>query len=432
MALDNEQFTQERLRKIDGKGREYTVEYKTIEGGVCAAKGFMANGLNCGLNPVKEKNDLGLIYSIKECDAAAVYTQNKVKGAPILVTKSNLEKTGGKARAVIVNSKNANTCNADGEEKAWQMCKLAADALNLKPEEIMVASTGVIGQILPIEPIADHVQELADGLTENGNERAATAIMTTDTVKKEVAVTFELNGKTCCLGGMAKGSGMIHPNMATTLNFITTDVNISAELLQKALSEIVKVTYNCLSVDGDTSTNDMVCLLANGLAGNEKINAETAEYEIFKGALYQVMMQMTKMLAKDGEGASKLLECTCAGAPDLDTAIIVAKSVIRSPLFKCAMFGEDANWGRILCAIGYAEADFDITKVSVDLASEKGSIHVCENGAGVPFSEDEAKVVLSADEIYIQIDLHQGDTTAKAWGCDLTYDYVKINGDYRS
>ena len=227
-------------------------------------------------------------------------------------------------------------------------------------------------------------------------------------------------------------SGMIHPNMATTLNFITTDVNISAELLQKALSEIVKVTYNCLSVDGDTSTNDMVCLLANGLAGNEKINAETAEYEIFKGALYQVMMQMTKMLAKDGEGASKLLECTCAGAPDLDTAIIVAKSVIRSPLFKCAMFGEDANWGRILCAIGYAEADFDITKVSVDLASEKGSIHVCENGAGVPFSEDEAKVVLSADEIYIQIDLHQGDTTAKAWGCDLTYDYVKINGDYRS
>ena len=296
----------------------------------------------------------------------------------------------------------------------------------------MVASTGVIGQILPIEPIADHVQELADGLTEDGNERAATAIMTTDTVKKEVAVTFELNGKTCCLGGMAKGSGMIHPNMATTLNFITTDVNISADLLQKALSEIVKVTYNCLSVDGDTSTNDMVCLLANGLAGNDKINAETAEYETFKGALYQVMMQMTKMLAKDGEGASKLLECTCAGAPDLDTAIIVAKSVIRSPLFKCAMFGEDANWGRILCAIGYAEADFDITKVSVDLASEKGSIHVCENGAGVPFSEDEAKVVLSADEIYIQIDLHQGDTTAKAWGCDLTYDYVKINGDYRS
>ncbi len=408
------------------------MELKAIEGGVCAAKGFLANGLNCGLNPVKEKNDLGLIYSETMCNAAAVYTQNKVKGAPILVTKKNLEKTGNQAQAVIVNSKNANTCNADGEEKAWRMCELTAEALSLTPEEVIVASTGVIGQILPIEPIENHMKELAEGLTVEGHTQAAVAIMTTDTVKKEVAVEFEINGTVCRLGGMAKGSGMIHPNMATTLNFITTDTCISSELLQKALSEIVKITYNCLSVDGDTSTNDMVCILANSQAGNTKIAAEDADYQIFKEALYQVMMQMTKMLAKDGEGASKLLECTCAGAPDLDTAIIVAKSVIRSPLFKCAMFGEDANWGRVLCAIGYAQADFDIAKVSVDLASAKGTIHVCENGAGVEFSEEEAKIVLGEDEIFINIDLHQGESEAKAWGCDLTYDYVKINGDYRS
>ncbi len=406
--------------------------FSCVDGGVCAAEGFVANGLNCGLNPVKEKNDLGMIYSKTLCDAAAVYTQNKVKGAPILVTKANLAAVNGKARAVIVNSKNANTCNADGVEKAQAMCQLAADALQIRPEEVIVASTGVIGQILPLEPIRDHVGELAEGLSRENHDQAANAIMTTDTFPKEVAVTFELDGKTCHLGGMAKGSGMIHPNMATTLNFVTTDVNISAELLQKALSEIVKVTYNCLSIDGDTSTNDMVCILANGRAENPRIVTEDASYEYFKQALYAVMMTMTRMLAKDGEGASKLLECTCSGAPDQDTAIIVAKSVIRSPLFKCAMFGEDANWGRILCAIGYAEADFDIGKVSVDLVSENGSIHVCEQGAGVTFSEEEAKTVLGAEEIGIVIDLHQGTAQAKAWGCDLTYEYVKINGDYRS
>lgn len=408
------------------------MNYTHIEGGVCAAKGFVANGLNCGLNSNKNKNDLGLIYSETLCNAAAVYTLNKVKGAPILVTKQNLEKTNNTAKAVIVNSKNANTCNADGEEKAWKMCQLTAEALQIAPEEVVVASTGVIGQVLPIEPIADSMKALADGLASDRNDKAANAIMTTDTFPKEVAVEFMIGDQICHLGGMAKGSGMIHPNMATTLNFITTDVAISASLLQKALSEIVKVTYNCLSVDGDTSTNDMVCVLANGLAQNPEIIAEDDAYAIFKDALYLVMMEMTKMLAKDGEGATKLLECTCAGAPDLDTAIIVAKSVIRSPLFKCAMFGEDANWGRILCAIGYAEAEFDITKVSVDLASDRGTIHVCENGAGVAFSEKEAKVVLGADEIYIHIHLHQGDVQAKAWGCDLTYDYVKINGDYRS
>lgn len=403
-----------------------------IDGGVCAAKGFVANGLNCGLNPDKNKNDLALIYSETECDAAAVYTLNKVKGAPILVTKKNLAITGGKAKAVIANSKNANTCNADGEEKADKMCALTADVLGIKKEEVIVASTGVIGQILPIEPIENHIKELAEGLSSANHGKAANAIMTTDTIQKEVAVEFEIDGKKVRIGGMAKGSGMIHPNMATTLNFVTTDAAIDKELVQKALSKIVKVTYNCLSVDGDTSTNDMVCIMANGLAGNEKINEEDEAYDIFCQGLYLVLMNMTRMLAKDGEGATKLLECSCKGAPDLDTAIIVAKSVIRSPLFKCAMFGEDANWGRVLCAIGYAEAEFDIDKVEVDLSSEKGSIHVCENGSGVAFSEEEAAVVLSADEIFINIDLHQGDAEAKAWGCDLTYDYVKINGDYRS
>ncbi|MBQ8527981.1 MAG: bifunctional glutamate N-acetyltransferase/amino-acid acetyltransferase ArgJ [Lachnospiraceae bacterium] len=406
--------------------------FKFVEGGVCAAKGFEANGLNCGLNPNKEKNDLGMVFSSMPCNTGAVYTQNKVKGAPILVTKKNLEKSGGISRAIIVNSKNANTCNADGEQKAERMCELAADALGIAREEVIVASTGVIGQILPIEPIETHIEQLAAGLMVDGNEKAATAIMTTDTVKKEVAVEFELGGVTCRLGGMAKGSGMIHPNMATTLNFVTTDVAISSELVQKALSEIVKITYNCLSVDGDTSTNDTLTVMANGLAGNTCITEENADYTVFKDALYIVLMNMTKMLAADGEGATKLLECSVSEAKDLDTAITVAKSVICSPLFKCAMFGEDANWGRVLCAIGYADAEFDINKVDVDLASENGTLPVCRNGAGVEFSEEFAKEVLAADEIYIKVSLHDGEAKAKAWGCDLTYDYVKINGDYRS
>ena len=369
---------------------------------------------------------------MKECNAAGVYTQNKVKGAPIIVTKKHLEKSSGKAKAVIVNSKNANTCNADGEEIAEKVSELLADAIGIKPEEVIVASTGVIGQRLSVKPFEDYMQQLVDGMTADGHTAAADAIMTTDTVRKEVAVEFEIDGKVCHLGGMAKGSGMIHPNMATTLNFVTTDTAISSEMVQKALSEIVKITYNCLSIDGDTSTNDMVSVMANGLAGNKEIVAEDENYEKFKKALYIVMSNMTKMLAADGEGASKLLECTCCGAPDMETAIIVAKSVIRSPLFKCAMFGEDANWGRILCAIGYAEAEFDISKVSVSLRSEVGSVKVCENGAGVEFSEDEAAKLLAKDEIFIDINLGQGEASAKAWGCDLTYDYVKINGDYRS
>ena len=409
------------------------MDFKIIDGGVCAAKGFKASGVYCAIkeNPTK-KNDIALIVSDVMCNAAGVYTSNKVKGAPVVVTKKNLEKSGGKAKAVIVNSKNANTCNADGEEKAEKMCSLAADALGIKPEEVIVASTGVIGQVLPIEPILKAVPQLLEKLSYTGNVEAATAIMTTDTVKKEYAVEFDIGGKVCHLGGMAKGSGMIHPNMATTLNFITTDCAVSAPMLQKALSEIVKITYNCLSVDGDQSTNDTCMLMSNGLAENAEIAAEGAEFDTFKAALYQVMANLTRMLAKDGEGATKLLTCICSSAPDLDTAIIVAKSVIRSPLFKCAMFGADANWGRVLCAIGYAEADFDINKVDVDLGSRAGRIAVCRNGAGVDFSEDEAKKILTEDEIEIYIELNAGNAKATAWGCDLTYDYVKINGDYRS
>ncbi len=411
--------------------KEY-IGYTYTDGGVCAAKGFKANGLNCGLNPNKEKNDLCIVVSDTDCTAAAVYTTNKVKGAPIIVTKAHLDRTNGVCRAVITNSKNANTCNFDGEEKAEKMCALAANELGIDADKVIVASTGVIGQILPIEPIESHIGALVSGITYDGNEKAATAIMTTDTVKKEVAVSFKLGDTEVKLGGMAKGSGMICPNMATTLNFITTDAKISSSAIKAALSEITKITYNCLSIDGDTSTNDMVCLMANGMAGNTEITEDSKDFETFKQALFIVMSELTKMLAKDGEGATKLIECSVSGAPTLDTAITVAKSVISSPLFKCAIFGEDANWGRILCAIGYADAEFDISKTDVDISSEKGRISVCRNASGVPFSEEEASVVLSADEIFIEVDLHEGDSSAKAWGCDLTYDYVKINGDYRS
>lgn len=406
--------------------------YEVIQGGVCAAKGYKASGINCGLNSDKNKNDLGLLVCDVDANTAAVYTQNKVKGAPVTVTKAHLNTTGGLSRAVIMNSKNANTCNADGEEKAEMMCKLVSEKLGIEQNKVLVASTGVIGQILPIEPIRDGMDKLIGGLSYTGNEAAATAIMTTDTHKKEYAVKFSVGGKECVIGGMAKGSGMIHPNMATTLNFITTDAAVSSEMLQNALSDIVKITYNCLSVDGDTSTNDMIILQADGLAGNDEISEENEDFAVFKKALYIVMSELTKMLAKDGEGATKLLECSVSSAPDLDTAIVVAKSVIRSPLLKCAMFGEDANWGRVLCAIGYAEAEFDINKVDVDFESESGRIAVCRNGAGVEFSEEKAKEILSADEIVIDVRLNAGDASAKAWGCDLTYDYVKINGDYRS
>ena len=418
--------------------------YKYIEGGVCAAEGFKANGLYCGIkkpampndgneSPISEtKNDLCLVVSDRMCSAASVFTQNKVKGAPVTVSQKNLKATGGRAQAFILNSKNANTCNFDGEQKAMRMCELVAERIGIKPEEVLVAQTGVIGQIFPIEPVEQKIDELVAGLGYDKNIEAATAIMTTDTVKKEVAVEFELGGKICRLGGMGKGSGMIHPNMATTLNVITTDCAISSEMLQKALSETVKITYNCLSVDGDQSTNDTCAVMANGLAGNAEITSEGKDFEVFRQALYIVMMNITRMLAKDGEGATKLLECTVSGAKDLNTAITVAKSVICSPLFKCAMFGADANWGRILCAVGYADAEFDIGEVDVVLASKAGSVHVCEKGSGIEFSEEEAKKVLLEDEIRILVSIGSGEGTATAWGCDLTYDYVKINGDYRS
>lgn len=415
------------------------MNFKVIDGGICASKGFKASGIYCGIKrpandtpETKHKNDICIFVSDTVCNTAAVYTKNKVKGAPILVTKKNLEKSGNKSIAVIANSKNANTCNADGIEKAEAMCELLAKELNVPKEQVIVASTGVIGQILPIEPIKTGIPKLVKELDYNKNIEAATAIMTTDTVKKEYAIEFEIDGIKCHLGGMAKGSGMIHPNMATTLNFITTDCSISSNLLQEALSEIVKITYNCLSIDGDTSTNDMVSLMANGMADNKEITSHGADFDTFKSALYEVMANLTRMLAKDGEGATKLIECITSGAKDKDTAITVAKSVVCSSLFKAAIFGEDANWGRILCAVGYAQADFDINKVDVDLKSKNGIISVCKNGTGIEFSEEKASEILSADEIYVLINLNDGSEKATAWGCDLTYDYVKINGDYRT
>lgn len=406
-----------------------------VDGGVCAAKGFKANGVQCGLahagaSVTKKKNDLALIVADKECTAAAVYTTNKVKGAPILVTKEHLR--NGKAKAVICNSVNANTCNPDGVEKASKMCQLAAESLGIDENDVIVASTGVIGQVLPIEPIANGIKPLAEGLSYNGNKKALEAIMTTDTQEKEIAVQFELGGKTCTLGGMLKGSGMIHPNMATTLTFLTTDADITSDMIQHALDEIIKVTLNRVSVDGDTSTNDMVCILASGEAGNTPITTENADYEKFRHALYAVLMNLARKMARDGEGATKLIECTCDGADSEKTAEIVAKSVITSSLFKAAMFGEDANWGRILCAVGYAQADFDINRVDVSIGSSEGVIEVCKNGAGVDFSEETAKAILQQEEIKIYISLNSGNSKAIAWGCDLTYDYVKINGDYRS
>lgn len=408
------------------KGFEY------VDGGVCAAVGFKANGLNAGINPDKTKNDLGAVFSEAPCDTACVYTTNKVKGAPILVTREHLKNSKGISRAVIVNSKNANTCNADGVEIAEKSSALIAKELGIDVNEVIVASTGVIGEPLSIKPFEENIKTLCEGLSRDNNSKVVNAIMTTDTVPKEVAVKFNLDGKTVYLGGMAKGSGMIHPNMATTLNFITSDVSISSELIQKALSEVVKVTYNCLTIDGDTSTNDMVCVMANGCANNSKITNEGEDYETFKKALYIVMMNLTRMLASDGEGASKLMEVRCANAPDLETAIKVAKSVAGSTLLKCAIAGEDANWGRILCAIGYADAEFDIDKIDVSISSEAGEIKVCKNGSGIPFSEEEGLKVLAKDEIFIDINMNQGETEAYAWGCDLTHEYVSINGDYRS
>ena len=401
------------------------------EGGVTAPKGFRANGIHCGIRKNKDKKDLMLIVSDVLCDAAAVYTQNLVCGAPVTVTRENLK--NGKARAVICNSGIANTCNADGVEKAEAMCALTEQYTGIPANDVVVASTGVIGQPIDLEPIQSGMQTLVDGLNENGSSAAAQAIMTTDTVKKEIAVSVELSGgKTCTLGAIAKGSGMIHPNMATMLSFITTDANISAEMLQKALRWCVTRSYNMLSVDGDTSTNDTVAILANGLCGNTRMETENEDYAVFCRALFKICNHVVRMLAKDGEGATKLVVCEVVGAADEETARICAKSVIRSPLVKTAMFGSDANWGRVICALGYAGAAIDVSKIDVSFRSRKGTVPVCKNGAGIEFSEEKAKEVLLEDEIEILVDLNSGDAEATAYGCDLTYDYVKINGDYRT
>ncbi|MBE6712546.1 MAG: bifunctional glutamate N-acetyltransferase/amino-acid acetyltransferase ArgJ [Ruminococcaceae bacterium] len=403
---------------------------KLISGGVCAASGFLAAGVHCGIRKNKTKRDLALIYSEKTCNAAAVYTTNLVKGAPLTVTRNHLH--NGTARAVIVNSGNANTCNANGIEIAEAMCALVAESLGISSDDVLVASTGVIGQPLPLEPIKGGLPQLISELSDDGSDCAAQAIMTTDLTKKEVAVEFELGGKTCHLGGIAKGSGMIHPNMATMLVFITTDAAISPAMLQKALSSDVKNTFNMISVDGDTSTNDNVIVMANGAAKNPVIEEEGEDFAEFMKALNTVTVALSRMIAADGEGATKLLECSVSGAASEKDAKIVAKSVICSSLLKAAMFGADANWGRILCAIGYSGANVDINKVAVSFANGKGEIFVCKNGAGVDFSEEKAKEILLEKEIEIRIALADGTACATAWGCDLTYDYVKINGDYRT
>lgn len=405
--------------------------YEFIDGGVCAAKGFKASGVIAGIKAGNTtKRDLALISCEARCKTAALYTTNKVKGAPIIVSREHLN--DGFAQAVIVNSGNANTCNDNGIEIAEEMCRLAANELGIDRNDILVGSTGVIGQKLSIDPIKAVISDLASSLSEKGSALACEAIMTTDTRKKEFAVEFTIDGKQCHLGGISKGSGMINPNMATMLAFITTDVAINGELLEKALRKVNSLTYNMVSVDGDTSTNDTLFLMSSGLAGNAEIICEDKNYEIFENALYAVMMNLARETARDGEGATKLIECVVNGAQTEQTAKIVAKSVISSSLVKAALFAADANWGRILCAIGYANADFDINGVSVDLASTKGSIPVCRSGAGVDFSEEKAKEILSEDEIKILVDLHGGSKSAIAWGCDLTFDYVKINAEYRT
>ena len=401
-----------------------------IEGGVCAAKGFKASGIHCGIRKSRTKRDLSLIFSEKPASCAAVYTTNLVKGAPLDVTKSHI--SDGIAQAVICNSGNANTCNADGIEIAEKMCDLLAKELKIKASDVVVASTGVIGQKLDITPIKNGIPQLVSELSQYGNENAAEGIMTTDTVKKELAVNFQIGDKTCTIGGMAKGSGMIHPNMATMLVFITTDAAISPKMLNKALSTDIANTFNMVSVDGDTSTNDMVTVLANGMAGNSLIDSEGPDFETFMHALNTITVSLCRMIAGDGEGATKLLECKVTGASDKQTAKTVAKSVICSSLLKAAMFGADANWGRVLCAIGYSGAKVDVNKIDVSFKSSQGTIDVCKNGAGVDFSEEKAKEILLQKEIDILVELNSGKEEATAWGCDLTYDYVKINGDYRT
>ena len=421
-------------------------KYKFIDGTITSPLGFTANGVCAGVKaygnatqaalknesllPANGKRDLAMIYCEKQCTAAAIFTKNLVKSDTIYVTQKHL--ANGKAQAVIVNSGNANACNPDGYEKAEQMCALASDALGVAVDDVIVASTGVIGQALPIEPIKKGVEKLKNILTRDGGTNAAEAIMTTDTVKKEWAVTLTLDGKTVTIGGIAKGSGMIHINMGTTLSFVTTDAAISAKMLKEALVEAADVSYNMVSVDGDTSTNDTLAIMASGLAGNTEITEKNGDYYLFTEALTAAFKNVAKKLASDGEGASKLVICKVNGAKDEATAKIIAKSVICSSLVKAAMFGADANCGRILCAIGYSGAEVNTGKIDVSYKSAKGEILVCKDGFGLAFDEDKAKEILLESEIDIIVDLADGSGTAEAYGCDLTYDYVKINGDYRT
>lgn len=405
--------------------------YEFVDGGVCAAEGFTAGGVIAGIKAGNvTKRDLAMIYCAERCRTAALFTSNKVKGAPIIVSKEHLK--DGYAQAIIVNSGNANTCNPDGVEIAEEMCELTAQALDIDENDVLVGSTGVIGQKLDIKPIRIMIPTLSKSLSKKNSGDAVEAIMTTDTRKKEVAVEFVMDGRKCHVGGMSKGSGMINPNMATMLAFITTDVAIARELLEKALRKINKLTYSMVSVDGDTSTNDSLFLMSSGLAKNNEIICEDKNYELFENALYAVMMNLARETARDGEGATKLLECIVTNAPTEDIARSVAKSVISSSLVKAALFAADANWGRIMCAVGYADGDFDIEKTSVELASAKGKMTVCVENAGISFSEKVAKDILSEDEIKILVDLHCGHESAVAWGCDLTFDYVKINAEYRT
>ena len=409
--------------------KEENAKIKQISGGVCAAEGFLAAGVYCGIRRNRTKKDLALIFSEKPANAAAVYTRNLVKGAPLAVTKRHVD--SGRISAVICNSGIANTCCAGGEEVAEKTCALLAEELGIPAESVAVASTGVIGQPLDIEPIKRGIPELKKSLSRDASP-AAQAIMTTDTVEKQVAVEFELGGKTVRLGGIAKGSGMIHPNMATMLVFLTTDAAVSGTMLQKALSGDIENTFNMMSVDGDTSTNDMVLLLANGMAGNEEITCDNDDFRTFMCALNTVNVALCRMLAGDGEGATKLLDCVVTGADTDENAKKAAKAVVCSSLVKVAMFGADANWGRVLCAMGYGGAEFDPGKVRVDFRSAAGAVTVCENGSDAGFSEEKAKAVLSEKEIVIEVSLGEGECSAEAWGCDLTYDYVRINGDYRT
>lgn len=408
------------------------MEYKFIENGtVTTPIGFTAAGVVGSVKPSNTtKRDIMMIACDTVCTAAGVFTKNLVKSSAVIMTKKNLE--NGRAQAVIANSGNANTCNADGMEKAGRMCELAAENLGIDKNDVIVASTGVIGQVLPIEPFERAVPKIAEIMSKDGGTDAAEAIMTTDTVKKEAAVEVEIGGKTVTIGAIAKGSGMIHINMGTMLSFVTTDAAISSEMLRSALCEAVEVSYNMVSVDGDTSTNDTLVILASGHAGNEEITTRSAEYRAFTDALTALCKKMAKMLAGDGEGATKLIICTVKGAKTTADAKGAAKAVICSSLVKAAIFGSDANWGRVLCAIGYSGCDIDITKVDVTFVSNAGRILVCKDGAGVEFSEELAKEILLEKEITIAVELNDGEGAAEAYGCDLTYDYVRINGDYRT